>query len=86
MLVCSANIACLCKWSNVTCGDGLSQRAPSDVMLHEMDTRKLLLIAPVRVSHLMRGLLSLQSWHHTYSHSGAETMGCLHLIDDDVFT
>ena len=35
--VCSANIACLCKWSNVTCWDtglgagGLSQRGSGDV-------------------------------------------------------
>ena len=37
-LVCSANIACLCKWSNVTCWDtGLEGWVREDpVMLHEM--------------------------------------------------
>ena len=131
-LVCSANIACLCKWSNVTCWDtGLGPGGwvrEDPVMLHEMETRKLLLILPesqwwaslwcssVRwwATHLLDELAraSKEGWWGNYysscqwaslcvlrmrgftaflaSHGHqpltAETMGCLHLMDDDVFT
>ena len=59
-----------------------SESSLRDVMLHEMDTRKLLLIAPVSVI-----------WWGAYWVFRAGTlratlvqMGCLHLMDDDVFT
>ena len=42
---------------------------------------------PVRVTHLMRGFTeSSELAHSAQGHLGAETMGCLHLMDDDVFT
>lgn len=82
--VCSANIVCLCKWSNVTCGDELSQREASpSLMKQEMGVRKLLLIIGWGSA---RGWEALQCSLLAPTFASGDDESCLHLMDDDVFT